>query len=127
MRRLLFWLIFLGLFGWAGYTAALIGWAHFAVQDVVEGVLQDSAPRQRAAFAAGTPQALDRLAVEIRAATLAAARKAGLGLDESNISVALVSSGIQVTVRWTYPAITWNGEDILAIPLSVQRSVAPNP
>ena len=127
MRRLLGWVIVLGLLGWAGYTAAMVGIAHFSVQDIVDGVLHESRNRRRVAFAAGTQQAMSQISAELRGATVLEARRAGFALEEDNVSVALTSAGIQVTVKWAHPALTWGGERVLVIPLTVQRVLGVTP
>ena len=35
----------------------------------------------------------------------------------------LGSTAYRVTIKWSYPVVTWDGENILVVPLSVHRSV----
>ena len=123
LRRLVLSVLVLGLVIWGGYTSVSAGWSHLATQDMVDKVLGEAADSQRMAVAAGTQDALDRWVAGLRASLLLAARRSALPLDEENISILLGSTAFRVTVKWSYPVVTWGGENVLVIPLSVHRSV----
>ena len=51
-----------------------------------------------------------------------AARRDGLIMDETGLGVSPIPGGIEITLRWSYPALRYGGRDLLVIPLSVQKS-----
>ena len=119
--------VLLAVLGWAGYTVAGISWSYFTVQEFVEKALRDASTRHRAAFATGTQLAVDSLAASVRSAILLAALHEGLQLGEGDVGVSANSVGLSATVRWSYPVLRYGGDDILVVPMWVQRSFAVTP
>lgn len=127
LRRLVLTVLVLGLVVWGGYAFVSAGWSHLATQDMLDKALREAFSSHRMAAAAGTQDALDRWVLGLRASILLNARRSELPLDEDNISILLGSSGaVRVTIKWSYPIVTWGGENILVVPLSVHRSVPLN-
>jgi hypothetical protein len=126
VRRLL-WVVFLAAFGWVAYVVGLAGWNYYETQAMIDKVLHEEAPSYRAARAAGTADALDRLARNVRNAVVLAASREGLPIRESDIDVSLYTAGLSIGVRWSYPIISYGGNDLLVIPISVRHSLIPPP
>ncbi len=121
------WIVFLAAFGWLGYTVAFAGWNYYSTQALVDRVLWESTGRYKNALAMGTPTALDKLIADVRISVVVAARHEGLPIREEHVGVSANSAGILVTARWSYPVISYEGNDLLVIPISVQRTFVPPP
>ena len=117
------WIIVLGILAWAGYTLAGAGWSYLATQEVVDKVLLETTNRYRSALSTGTPTGT--IANYVRSSIVAYARRDGLVIQEADIQVFASAVGISVAVRWSYPLVTQGGRDLLVIPMSIQRSIAP--
>jgi len=119
--------VFLAVLGWAGYTIVSITWSYFTVQEFVEKALRDASARHRAAFVTGSQVAVDSLASSVRSAILLAALHEGLQFGEGDVSVSANSAGLSATVRWSYPVVRYEGDDILVVPMWVKRSIVVTP
>jgi hypothetical protein len=126
-RTFILWVIFLAALGWAGYTVAGAGWSYLTTQEVVDKVLREATGRHRAALMGGTQKALDELVADIRTSIVLAARREGMPLEERSLAVSANSAGVSASVAWSYPVFTYGGNDVLALPMSVQRSFVPPP
>jgi hypothetical protein len=121
------WVIVLGVLAWAGYTVAAAGWNYLTTQEIVDKALREASGRHRAAFAIGSQIAVDALDTHVRNAILLDARHGGIPLDAEDVSVSANSAGISATVHWSFPVITYRGQNILVVPLSLQRSFVATP
>ena len=119
------WIIVLGALGWCGYTTAGAGWSYFSTQEVVDKVLLEATNRYRSSL--NTDAAPTSVTTYVRSAIVANARRDGLPIQEADVQVWASPMGISATVRWTYPIISQGGQDLLVVPMSVQRSMAPTP
>ena len=119
--------IVLIVLGWVGYTVAGVGWSYFSVQELVEKTLRDASDRHRAAFAAGTQIAVDTLTITVRSAILLAALHEGILMREADVRVSANSAGLSATARWSYPVVRYAGDDILVVPMWVQRTIVIPP
>ncbi len=119
------WIIVLGVLGWAGYTVAGAGWSYLAIQEIVDKALREASSRHRIAFATGSQTSVDALDALVRDSILLDARHGGFPLQKEDVSVSANSVGMSAAVHWTYPLISYQGRDMLVIPLSLQRSFVP--
>jgi hypothetical protein len=126
-RSFILWVIVLAALGWAGFAVAGAGWSYFATQEMVDKVLREATGRHRAALTGGTQKGLDALVADIRNSILLAARREGMPIEERRVAVSANSAGVSATVTWSHAVITYGGNDVLALPLSVQRSFVPPP
>ena len=124
LRRIVFWLLFLGALGWAGQAITLAGWSYFVAQEVVERALREVAARHRWTLGLDTQRGQDEVITDSRSAILREAWRHDLPLQEVNVYV--TSSGISANVKWSYPVVIYAGRDILVIPMSLQRSIVPS-
>jgi hypothetical protein len=127
LRTFVLGVVFLAAFGWIGYTVAQVGWNYYATQALIERALWEEAGKYRSARATGTPGALDKLMGDVRNSVMLAARREGFPIQENDVDVFISSAGISVTARWSYPVVTYGGNHLLVVPISVRRSVAPQP
>ena len=127
MRSFILWIIFLAALGWTGHTVATAGWSYFSTQEMVDKVLREATGRHRSALVGGTQRARDELIGDIRASILLAARREGMPIDARSIVVSANSTGVSASVGWSYPVVTYGGNDVVVFPMSVQRSFVPPP
>jgi hypothetical protein len=127
LGRVVSWVVVLAVLFWAGYTAVGAGWSYLTAQELVDKALRDASARHRAAFATGSQTAVDTLTGTVRATILLAAARDGLRMREEDVAVSANAAGFLASVRWSYPIITYQGYDILVVPLFVQRSVSMTP
>jgi hypothetical protein len=125
LRKVVFWLLFLGGLAWIGQTVALAGWSYFVTQEVVERTLREVSARQRSALSLGTLRARDEVITDARNSILLAARREDLPLQDVLVNV--TPGGISATVMWPYPVVVYGGRELLVIPMSVQRSTTASP
>ena len=119
------WIVVLGLLGWCGYTTAGAGWTYFATQEIVDKALLDAANRYRGAMSTAT--STGALTGYVRNSIVLNARRDGLTVQESDVQVSASPVGISATVRWAYPIVTHGGQNLLVVPMSIQRSIVPTP
>ena len=117
----------LGLVGWITYTGANAGWSYFATQEVIDRALRESFARHRNAFVSGTQSSLDALTLDAHSAILLASRREGFPVRDGNVSVSANSEGISAVVSLSYPVVTFEGRDILVIPMTIRRLFVPPP
>ena len=126
-RSFLRWVIVVVVLCGGGYMAADIGWNYYTVQELVDKALRDASARHRAAFMTGSQIAVDSLAGFARSAILLAALHEGVRMEEKNVSVSANAAGFSATARWSYPVISYQGTDVLVVPMSVRRSLIVAP
>lgn len=119
------WLVVLGALGWAGYVVAGAGWSYFTAQEIVDQVLRDVSTRNRSARSTGSPPGA--LTEYVRTAIALGAQHEGLAVQESDVTVSVNPAGVSATVHWPYPVISYRGNDILVIPMSLERSIVTPP
>ena len=95
-------------FFYAFYCGAGAIGSYFELSSVVDQALEE---RGRAGAAA------------VREAILVGVGRAGIGVPAPNVLVSEESGIYSIHIRWTWPVITYQGENVLEIPLSLQRSV----
>src|SRR2546427_8128339 len=122
LRTFIVWGIVLTALWWGGSTLATAGWSYFATQEMVDKVLREAAARHRSARAGGTQRALDELAGDVRASILLAARRESRPIEKRNVTASATSTGVSASVGWSHPVITYGGDDLVVLPMSVQRS-----
>ena len=109
--RIVFWLLVAVAFFYSFYSGAMAVWSYMQVSGVVDQALEDRHLGDKS-----------ERARQVRAAIVRGAAKTGVALDEREVNVTQFEGGIVVSVRWTYPVITYNEETVFAIPLSIDRS-----
>jgi hypothetical protein len=119
------WIIGLGALGWAGYVVAGAGWSYFTTQEIVDQVLRDVFSRNRSARGAGTQPVA--VADYVRTAIALGAQREGMSVQESDVTVSVNSTRVSAVVHWPYPVISYRGNDILVIPMSIERSIVAPP
>ncbi len=104
------WLLVALLFFSAVYEGFMTIWSYMEMTSVVE----------RAADM--TSHMTDDRPGHVKQLVLSGAAESGLTLDDRLVTVTERDHVITVQVRWRYPVVVWNGEPVLAVPLSVERT-----
>lgn len=111
--RMLGWLLVALAFFYAVYAGFMTIWSYMEVASAVERAAETTARMTE-----------DR-AVRVKNIILAGARESGIALDDRLVSVTDRDRTIHVQVKWQYPAIAWQGEPVVAVPLSLERTYGP--
>jgi hypothetical protein len=127
LRTFIRLVVLLGVLGWILYTGANAGWSYFATQEIVDRALRESAGRHRTALATGTQTSLDALAGDVHGGIVLASRRDGFPILDRDVVVSATSAGISAVVNWSYPVITFEGREILVVPMTIRRSFVPPP
>jgi hypothetical protein len=107
--KALVYLLLLVAFFWAFYTGAMAVRSYWQMSEVVEGALDRGAR-------AGP--------IAVRDTILRGAAEAEVPLADSDVMVSEESRVLFVKLRWAWPVIAWQGEQIVQIPFSIERSYA---
>ena len=123
-RTFALWTGGVALLGWAGYTAVSASSAYLAAREMADQVLQEVTPRVRGASAAGDQPPFDYLVAQARQSLLVRARRLAIPIGDRDLAVFAEGRGLTVTLKWSYPLISYRGDVILTIPMSLERSLA---
>jgi hypothetical protein len=109
--KLVFWLLVAVALFYGFYSSSMAVWSYFQVSEVVEDTFSD--PRK------------DRTdPVYVRTTILKGVAARGITVDERDVVVTPYAGAMGVQVRWKYPMFSYDDETVLAIPLSLDRTVA---
>lgn len=92
---------------YAAYCGFIVAWSYLSLSNVVE-------------------RAFDTQGVggvePVRAAILQGAARAEVRLDQDNVVVDESELGLAVRLQWVQPVLTYQGRNLVAVPLSLERS-----
>jgi hypothetical protein len=114
---LVFWLVVLG---YAAYGLFSAGAVYFQMRTVIDQAFEDATVRQQRSGAmpeSATPEYV----TDVRASIILGAQRAGLPVDPHNLNVAPDKVTIRVSLHWSQPLFTYNGEPVVAVPLWIDR------
>jgi hypothetical protein len=111
-RSFVLLVIFLGVLAWAAWTIVAAGSSYLEVSGLVEQAVTDAAKRRKAAAAAGRTESQEMTSL-VRQGVIANARHAGIRLDEQTLEVVEVQRGVRTSVKWSIPAVTFQGQTYL--------------
>lgn len=104
----LFVLLLILAFFYVFYCGAMSIWSYLALSDIVE----------RAVLEHG------KVAGPVRNYIVRGAAESGVPIQERNIVVTSDERSLSVNLRWSFPVVKYHGEDVLEIPLSLERGFA---
>jgi hypothetical protein len=109
--RVVFWLLVGIGCVYVFYSGAMAAYSYLQVNDIVTETV-------------GMRSKLDRFerAPRVRDDILKRAPEAGLTLDERDVFVGEEDRTLRVLLRWSHPVIIYQGDAILAIPMSYDKS-----
>jgi hypothetical protein len=91
------------------YCAAMSAWGYIELSGVMEQALAEQGRNGSGA---------------VKGAILLGAAEKGIVLRESNVVVNQANRVMVARVKWSFPAVRWQGDDVVEIPISLERSVA---
>ena len=122
MKLLVTFLLIVGFF-FGVYQVGMAAYGWFEMSGVVEDVTtrEINATIDRQGSFDTTFGALDRYGT-IRAGIMKGAVEAGVPVRAENVTIGLVDNMLDVRVTWAAPMVTYQGEEYLSVPLTVERS-----
>lgn len=109
--KVLFWLfVAIGCI-YVFYTGATAIWSYLEITGVVEEAVVE---RARSAGTERAARVRDEIAKKVAAS--------GIRVDERDLSVSDEGRTLDVSVRWSWPVIVYQGQDYVSIPLKHERS-----
>jgi len=94
-------------FFYAFYCGVMSIWSYFAMASIV-----DQAVTERGRTAAAP----------VRDYIIKNAAESGVNIQDRNVVVTTDEHHLNINLRWTFPVVTYKGEDIVEIPLSLERA-----
>lgn len=110
--KVLTWGIVIVAFAYLVYTGMMSVGSYFQVVGAVEEALEARTRLER-----HDPRV-------VKQTILNSMNKAGVPLQEQDVTVTASERALAVSVVWTIPVVVYKGEAVLAIPLSVERARA---
>jgi hypothetical protein len=107
--KLFFWGLVAVACCYAAYGAMMSAYQWFQIHSVVDEVLH---PRNLRELATAT---------DIKRRIVRDATTVGVPLDEREVDVVAGKGVLAIRVAWTFPMLVYQGEPVLAIPLSVRK------
>ncbi len=108
--RLVLWGLVAVAICWVAYGIMMSAWQYFEVGGVV-----DEALRSRNVADIGTARTVkDRI--------LKGSAESGIPLEEREVNVTLDNQTYSVNVVWSFPVLIYQGQPVLRIPLSLNRT-----
>ena len=122
MKLLVTFLIIVGFF-FGVYQVAMAAYGWFEMSGVVEEVAtrEINAVIDRQGGFDTTFGSVDRYG-NIREGIMKGAVEAGVPVRSENVTIGLVDNMLDVRVKWAAPMVKYQGEEYLAVPLTVERS-----
>ena len=109
--RLIVWGLVIMALGYAAYSGMISIWSYISVANSLDEVFQK-------AKASGRPDA-----IELKERILRETNENGVPLTERDVTVVESEKTIQVQIVWSVPVVVYKGEVVLAVPLSLKRTL----
>ena len=121
LRTLARWGLVLGVIGWLGSIAVTAIARYLELNSVLEQVVIDTPPAgPRTETAQGQLRQVHHQIVQ-------RAGRPDAPLAHENVVVTASPRSLWVTVRWSQPVLSWRGQTMWALPLSLNRTFANAP
>jgi hypothetical protein len=108
--RVFFWGLVVLAFFYVFYAGSMSIYQWFQIRSLIDETLEPRNLRELA-----TPG-------DVRTRIVRQANEAGIPIEEREVTVVSADRELRVNVMWTFPVIVYNGESVLAIPLSVKKN-----
>jgi hypothetical protein len=118
MKALVVLLVVVAL-AYGAYSGILAAGTYFQVAQIVDDAVLDLRPVTSAAAGSDGPQAAARL----RDAILTRAATSRLPIRANDVAVTEAPQGLVVQITWTQPVIVYRNDVVVALPLSVTRTI----
>jgi len=110
--KVLFWVLVAIGCVYVFYTGAMAVWSYLEITSVVEEVVAEWASRT------GREERATRVKEDIDKKVAAS----GIKVGDRGVSVSDEGRTLDVSVRWSWPVIVYQGAEVLAIPLKHERT-----
>jgi hypothetical protein len=107
--KLVRWLLLAFVLFYGVYCVATTAWAYIELSSTVERALAEHGRDGGGA---------------VKRFIVMAATEKGIPLKDGNVYVNEANRILLVRVTWTFPAVRWRGDDVVEIPVWVERSIA---
>lgn len=115
--------IFLAVFGWAGYTAAMIAYDYFNTSGMVGQLVVDAVNKRKVGVTVGgSTAATQEIANDVRGMIVRESRRLQLAVEEETIQVTPASYAIQVAMQWKHPVVLYGDTRLFDVTLWMDRS-----
>lgn len=115
--------VFVAVFGWAGYTMAMIALDYFNTSGMVGQLVVDAVTKRKAAVAAGgAGAATQEIANDVRGMIVREARRTQVAIDESTLKVTPASYAVQVEMEWKHPIMLYGDTRLFDVTLWMDRT-----
>ena len=115
--------VFVAVFGWAGYTAAMLALDYFNTSGMVGQFVIDAVTKRKAAVGAGgSGAATQEIANDVRGMILRESRRSGLVVDETSLKVTPAPYAVQVEMEWKHPIVLYGDTRLFDITLWMDRT-----
>lgn len=115
--------VFVAVFGWAGYTAAMMAYDYFSTSGMVGQFVVDAVTKRKAVVAAGgSPGAMQEIATDVRNMILKESRRQQMGLDESSLRVTPAPYSVQVAMEWKHPVTLYGDTRLFDVTMWMDRT-----
>jgi hypothetical protein len=115
--------VFVAVFGWAGYTAAMIALDYFNTSGMVGQFVVDAVTKRKAAVGAGgSGAATQEIANDVRNMILRESRRSGLVVDETSLKVTPAPYAVQVEMEWKHPIALYGDTRLFDVTLWMDRT-----
>ena len=117
IMKLLRWSIVVVVVGWLGSVVVSASARYMELSDVIERVLVDARPAGGVSEI-GQATYLKRVHAQI----VSRGSRPSAPLTDEGVIITTAPTSLWVTVRWSHPVFTWNGQPVWAVPLSLSRT-----
>lgn len=115
--------VFVGVFGWAGYTAAMLALDYFNTSGMVGQFVVDAVTKRKAAVSAGgSGAATQEIANDVRNMILRESRRSGLVVDETSLKVTPAPYAVQVQMEWKHSIALYGDSRLFDVTLWMDRT-----
>ena len=115
--------VFIAVFGWAGYTAAMIALDYFSTSGMVGQLVVDAVTKRKVGAATGgSTAATQEIANDVRGMIVRESRRLRLPVAEETIKVTPASYAVQVAMQWKHPIVLYGDTRLFDVTLWMDRS-----
>ncbi|PYO01520.1 MAG: hypothetical protein DMD91_07345 [Candidatus Rokuibacteriota bacterium] len=107
MKAIVLVLLALAFF-YAFYCGVMSIWSYFAMASIVDLAVQERG----------------KAPAPVREYIMKNAAESGVRIEDRNVVVTTDERQLSINLKWTFPVVTYKGEDLVEIPLSLQRAFA---
>lgn len=116
--------LFVAVFGWAGYTAAMIALDYFSTSGMVGQLVVDAVTKRKTGVVAagGSTPATQEIAGDLRGMIVRESRRTGLLVEEGTLKVTPAPYAVQVAMQWRHPVVLFGDTRLFDVTLWMDRS-----